>query len=212
MDHTQRHRTTIDYTGLYLTKHDYTRLYWNIRVYSSKEFKDFKKSVTLRQINWVTDRTRHREACASKKYWWIIYDEFWDFCWYNISLTAPSCIVILTLPKLLFLHHFNTFLEDPLKIYLSQFEIKMVWVEKYWFFHVWSHPHFYMKIQTISGLISWKKSGFGLKSGKTDQIEALIMKLDFLAIWVFYDFPKEVPKIFFFLEWILCDINPLKRP
>ena len=46
---------TVDYTGLYLTTHDYTRLYWNILVYSSKEFKDFKKSVTLRQTDTQTE-------------------------------------------------------------------------------------------------------------------------------------------------------------
>ena len=40
-----------------------------------------------------------------------------------------------------------------------------------------------------------------------------MMKLDFLATSVVLDFPKEVPKIFFFLEIsILCDKNPLKRP
>ena len=130
---------------------------------------------------------------------------------YFLDRTLMHCDIDAS--EALILHHFNKFLEDPSKIYLSQFEIKMVWVEKYRFFHVWSHPNFYMKIQTISGLISWKKSGFGLMSGKTNQIEALIMKLDFLAIWIFYDFPKEVPKIFFFLEIsILCGKNSQKRP
>ena len=38
-----------------MTIYDYTRLYWNILVYSSKGFKDSKKSVTLRQTDTQTE-------------------------------------------------------------------------------------------------------------------------------------------------------------
>ena len=70
LDNTGLYWSIKDYTGLYWTILDYTGLYFTILVYSSKEFKDFNKSVTLRQtdrqIYWVTNRTRPSETCASK--------------------------------------------------------------------------------------------------------------------------------------------------
>ena len=70
-DYNKLYRTIPDHIGLYWTRlymtlHDYTRLYWNILVYSSKEFKGFKKSVTLRhsdrQTQWLTGPDLERHA------------------------------------------------------------------------------------------------------------------------------------------------------
>ena len=74
-DYNKLYRTIPDHIGLYWTRlymtlHDYTRLYWNILVYSSKEFKGFKKSVTLRhsdrqtlrQTEWLTGPDLERHA------------------------------------------------------------------------------------------------------------------------------------------------------
>ena len=61
-DYTGLYQTILDYTRLNMTIHDYTRLYWNILVYSSKECKDFKKSVTLRQTDTQTLRHSDRQT------------------------------------------------------------------------------------------------------------------------------------------------------
>ena len=50
-DYTGLYWAIPDYTGLYWTILDYTGLYYTILVYSCKEFKDFNKSVTLRQTD-----------------------------------------------------------------------------------------------------------------------------------------------------------------
>ena len=54
----------------------------------------------------------------------------------------------------------------------------------------WSNPDFLIQIQIISGPISWKKSGSRPKSGKTDQMEALILVFGeiFFYEWRIYSY------------------------
>ena len=97
----------------------------------------------------------------------LIYDQFWDFLLARYFL--DSCTLMhgdTDASKALIITSFLYIFRKSFKYLFIQFEIIMVWVEKYWFFQFWSHRHFYMQIQTISGPITWKKSGFGLKSGK----------------------------------------------
>ena len=154
----------------------------------------------------TTVKSTPREANTSTKYYVKIYFYTFHILWPKVTSATGSEIwrilrfytmVILTPPKLLFIHHFNTFLGNPSKVYWSSLKLK--WselknIDSSIFYHI------YMQIQTISGPISWKKSGFGQKSGENRPNWSTDDEIGFLAICVFYNFPKEVAKIFFLLE------------